>query len=99
MLNPTSCQHPVINYLCYHQDHRHCSFNNLCYSPHLDRYIFFHSGNKSVISGLDDPSEQFNLVRLSTLTGNNEFYLNYISMPQSSSDRFDIEFVESPGEL
>jgi len=79
-----------------HQDHRHCSFNNLCYSPHLDRYIFFHSGNKSVISGLDDPSEQFNLVRLSTLTGNNEFYLNYISMPQSSSDRFDIEFVESP---
>ena len=97
--NPTSWQYPLINYLCSHQDHRHCSFNNLCYSPHLDRYIFFHSGNKSVISGLDDPSEQFNLVRLSTLTGNNEFYLNYISMPQSSSDRFDIEFVESPGEF
>jgi len=79
-----------------HQDHRHCSFSNLCYSPDLDQYIFFHSGNKSVKSGLEDPSEQFNLVRLSTLTGNNEFYLNYITMPKSSSDRFDIEYVESP---
>jgi len=79
-----------------HQDHRHCSFSNLCYSPHLDQYLFFHSGNKSVLSGLDDPSEQYNLVRLSTFTGNSDFYLNYITMPQSSSDRFDIEFVESP---
>ena len=25
-----------------HQDHRHCSFSNLCYSPHLDQYLFFH---------------------------------------------------------
>ena len=79
-----------------HQDHRHCSFSNLCYSPHLDQYLFFHNGNKSVLSGLDDPSEQYNLVRLSTLTGNNEFYLNYVSMPKDSSNRFDIEFVESP---
>ena len=75
--------------------------STICATLHtlIGTYIFFHSGNKSVISGLDDPSEQFNLVRLSTLTGNNEFYLNYISMPQSSSDRFDIEFVESPGEF
>lgn len=80
-----------------HQDHRHCNFHNLCYYPQDSQYIFFHNTNGSVISGVDDPQEQINLVRLSAFSSNlNDLYLNYVVMPEAASHRFDVEFVESP---
>ncbi len=79
-----------------HQDHRHCNFNNLCFSPHFNQYLFFHSTEKSVISGVDDPSEQIKLVRLSSVMGHAGLYLDYVPMPSSASDDFDIEFIDNP---
>lgn len=79
-----------------HQDHRHCSFNNLCYSPFHKQYLFFHSPQESILSGIDAPSEQIKLTRLSSVMGNDQLYLDYVTMPKSASEDFDIEFVDNP---
>ena len=79
-----------------HQDHRHCAFQNLCYSPFTEQYLFFHSHNESIMSGIDDPNEQIDLVRLSSVIGNKELYLNYVPMPALASQDYDTEFVDLP---
>ena len=48
------------------------------------------------MSGVDDPAEQIQLVRLSSLMGKEDLYLNYVALPKQASDQYDIEFVDSP---
>ena len=48
------------------------------------------------MSGIDDPNEQIDLVRLSSVIGNKELYLNYVSMPALASQDYDTEFVDLP---
>ena len=48
------------------------------------------------MSGIDDPNEQIDLVRLSSVIGNKDLYLNYVALPAWTSLDFDIEFEESP---
>ena len=48
------------------------------------------------MSGIDDPNEQIDLVRLSSVIGNKELYLNYVPMPALASQDYDTEFVDLP---
>ena len=48
------------------------------------------------MSGIDDPAEQIDLVRLSSVTGNKELYLNYVPLPAKISEEYDKEFVDLP---
>ena len=98
MLLKLSQAYLVTSVWCHgsHQDHRHCAFQNLCYSPNAEQYLFFHSHNESIMSGIDDPNEQIDLVRLSSVIGNKELYLNYVSMPALASQDYDTEFVDLP---
>jgi hypothetical protein len=81
-----------------HQSHRHCTFHNLCYSPSVKQFIFFHSPDQSVVSGVDSPAEQIRLARLSSLEGleenEDDLYLDYTMLPAHLSKNFDVEFEE-----
>ena len=48
------------------------------------------------MSGIDEPAEQIQLVRLSSVMGKEDLYLNYVPMPKEVSDQYDIEFVDRP---
>ncbi len=80
-----------------HQDHRHCSFQNLCYSRSARQFLFFHS-DKSHVSGLSHPDEQRQMVRLSggMATDSRSTYLDYVTLPASASRRYKVDRVDTP---
>lgn len=65
-----------------HSDHRHCQFQNLCYSPSHAQFVFFHSASESSLSGVDAPDEQRQLARLAATGG---AYLDYVGLPREGS--------------
>lgn len=79
-----------------HQDHRHCSFRNLCFSPYYQQFVFFHSPSSSSFSGIDDPHEQRNMAKLSPLIGGNQFYFDYVMLPEEARANFSVTQIGKP---
>ncbi len=71
-----------------HQDHRHCSFRNLCHSRRLRQFLFFHSP-RSYVSGLEHPDQQRQIARLSNgmVSDTEDVFLDFVAMPASAYER------------
>lgn len=74
-----------------HKD-RMCRFSNLCYFPDYDDFVFLHSA-ESIKFGI--PPNQFNpaLLDLSSVQDHNQQYFNYVDVPSSAAQYFDVEFI------
>ncbi len=76
-----------------HQDHRHCSFKNICYSNFHQNFIFFYSASASDVSGLSDFRR---LVRLTAVEGRDDFYLDLAVFPEDAFAGFNVVRVDDP---
>lgn len=83
---------------CYgHQrSERICKFRNLCYSPSLGEYLFFH-GPSSIMEGVPDNRCSPSLLDLSSVEDHNLQYFNYLDAPINALKHFpNVTVIDHP---
>ena len=83
---------------CYGQkrSERICKFSNLCYSPSLEEYLFFH-GRSSIMEGVPDSRCSPSLLDLSSVEDHNLQYFNFLDVPITALKRFpNIQVIHQP---
>ncbi|KFM73767.1 putative glycosyltransferase AGO61, partial [Stegodyphus mimosarum] len=72
---------------------RLCHFRNLCYEPKSETFLVFHQSN-SVISGV--PHDRFDpaLADFSSVADHNTQYFNYVDLPASAAQNFNISYIK-----
>ncbi|XP_013383567.1 protein O-linked-mannose beta-1,4-N-acetylglucosaminyltransferase 2-like [Lingula anatina] len=70
---------------------RLCHFKNLCYSPHHERFVFFHSKH-SLIDGATQEGPA--LLDMSAVEDHNTQYFNYDDFPVAAAGQFNISVIE-----
>ncbi|XP_064641616.1 protein O-linked-mannose beta-1,4-N-acetylglucosaminyltransferase 2-like [Lineus longissimus] len=68
---------------------RLCHFRNLCYLSTFDDFVFFHSEH-STIYGVPENRFKPALLDLSTIEDHNTQYFNYVDLPISALEKFDV---------
>lgn len=80
---------------CRGQNHmqRLCRFQNLCFNAKIRKFLFFHHSD-SIVSGV--PKNRFDpaVADFTSVEDHNTQYFNYVDLPASAVENFNITFFE-----